>query len=184
MQRSNYKHWRNSQELGATLFMTATCLDFAHLFGRREIRELMAKHLIESHLTYNARLHAFVVMTHHFHIISSAPETRTCSWLMQKIKGEATKLLNGQLLETESAQTQMQVGLNDRQLWKRSFRGIPVQDERMMSDSIGYIHLNPVRAGYCENPEQYRWSSARLFQCGFYQVDYGFDLNKCLAEFS
>jgi hypothetical protein len=29
-----------------------------------------------------------------------------------------------------------------------------------------YVHLNPVRAGYVESPEDYRWSSARFLLAG------------------
>lgn len=29
---------------------------------------------------------------------------------------------------------------------------------------VRYVHLNPVRAGLCEGPEQYLWSSARLYE--------------------
>ncbi|MBC8066397.1 MAG: transposase [Chlorobia bacterium] len=182
--RSDYKHWRNSQELGATLFITSTCLDFAHLFRRDEMREFLAKHLLQQRLDLGARLHAFVVMTHHFHTISSAPEDRTCSWLVQKIKKSASEQMVELLTTAEKALVSQQLGLNERQFWMRSFRGIPIKDERMMENTSIYIHWNPIRSGFCEQPTAYRWSSAWLFERDLYDLDQGLKLSDCLSAFS
>jgi putative transposase len=34
-------------------------------------------------------------------------------------------------------------------------------DERYLYEAIRYVELNPVRAGLCRHPCDYRWSSAR-----------------------
>lgn len=45
-------------------------------------------------------------------------------------------------------------------LWQQRFYSVPM-DERHTLAALRYVELNPVRAGLCKNPEEWRWSSAR-----------------------
>jgi REP element-mobilizing transposase RayT len=44
-------------------------------------------------------------------------------------------------------------------LWEGAFRSVLVEDgEEALLATAGYIDLNPVRAGICKDPKDYRWS--------------------------
>jgi len=43
-------------------------------------------------------------------------------------------------------------------LWQERFHSF-VMDERYLLATVRYIELNPVRAGLCKKPEQWKWSS-------------------------
>jgi putative transposase len=45
-------------------------------------------------------------------------------------------------------------------LWQARFHSF-VMDENHLLAAVRYVELNPVRAGLCARPEQWRWSSAR-----------------------
>ena len=45
-------------------------------------------------------------------------------------------------------------------LWQGRFSSFPM-DDRYLYEALRYVELNPVRAGLCGHPAQYRWSSAR-----------------------
>ncbi len=45
-------------------------------------------------------------------------------------------------------------------LWQERFRSFPMH-ERHLYAAVRYIECNPVAAGLCEQPEQWKWSSAR-----------------------
>ncbi len=47
--------------------------------------------------------------------------------------------------------------LSQGPLWQRGFH-IRMPDNVL--ETLRYIHLNPVRAGFVEEPERYLWSSA------------------------
>jgi len=34
---------------------------------------------------------------------------------------------------------------------------------KVMGQKLEYIHMNPVKAGLCEHPEDYKYSSARFY---------------------
>ena len=44
-------------------------------------------------------------------------------------------------------------------LWEERFRSVLLEDGEAVRFCAAYIDLNPVRAGLCENPEDYRWCS-------------------------
>ena len=44
-------------------------------------------------------------------------------------------------------------------LWEERFRSVLLENGEAVRCCAAYIDLNPVRAGLCENPEDYRWCS-------------------------
>jgi putative transposase len=43
-------------------------------------------------------------------------------------------------------------------LWQERFHSFPMDEPHLLA-AVRYVELNPVRAGLCEKPEQWRWSS-------------------------
>jgi len=52
------------------------------------------------------------------------------------------------------------------QIWKREPFGIELLNESMFKQKLEYIHYNPVRAGLCNVPEDYYYSSAKFYLDG------------------
>ena len=47
------------------------------------------------------------------------------------------------------------------QLWQEGIKPKLIQGEQMMRDRIDYIHNNPVKRGYVDEPHHWKYSSAR-----------------------
>ncbi len=47
------------------------------------------------------------------------------------------------------------------QFWQEGVHPELIQDDSMMKQKIDYIHHNPVKRGYVEQAEHWRYSSAR-----------------------
>jgi putative transposase len=45
-------------------------------------------------------------------------------------------------------------------LWQSRFYSCPLDEQHLMA-AVRYIELNPVRAGLCSAPEEWRWSSVK-----------------------
>lgn len=56
-------------------------------------------------------------------------------------------------------------------LFQDRFKSEPVEDDRYFATVVRYIHRNPVKAGICERPDQYLWSSCRRLGCADSLVD-------------
>lgn len=162
--RSSYKHYENRSASGDVAFFTTTCLDFVHAFADPHIRSLMAASLIQDGSFYGAELHAFVIMPHHIHFIARVPEGKDSSWLAQRIKSNSARRILPQLAQGTLAQFNQQRGLNRRSFWRAGFREFCCGS--VFWQKVMYIHNNPVRAGLCNLPEEYFWSSARYFVIG------------------
>ena len=63
---------------------------------------------------------------------------------------------------------------NDRsyQFWERRPYKATMYNRKVASQKIDYIHYNPVKAGLCINPEDYKYSSARYYELNV--DDWGF----------
>ncbi len=164
--KSQYKHWINLSQNGEAAFVTSTCLDFAPLFERDEMKTKLMRILANDCKYYNALLFSFVIMQNHIHLIVQPNENMNISILMQRIKTNSSKALLPFLNHKERDYLSMQQRLNNRKLWKLSFRSVPIVDDKMFLEKAEYIHNNPVRAGIVEKPEDYYWSSARFYSEG------------------
>ena len=173
----------NTEQPGALVFVTTTCLDFSRAFQREEMRELASLSIVRDVQRYGATLSAFVVMPHHIHLLATCPADRTTSWLMQRLKSNLAKLALPRLLNHERAEFACQIGLNQRTFWKPGFRALPIVSERAFSQKVRYIHLNPVRAKLVQEAADYRWSSRRFWDAGVMSSVDGLDLVRVLEGF-
>jgi putative transposase len=49
----------------------------------------------------------------------------------------------------------------EKALWRRRYDDVPLPGTKAAMTRLHYMHGNPVRRGLVEQPENYRWSSAR-----------------------
>src|SRR5260370_35803311 len=93
------------------------------------------------------RLHAFVVMPDHFHLIITPAEDVALEKAIQYVKGgfsfRAKKELGFQSL-----------------VWQESFTNHRIRDPEDYERHRGYTHDNPVKSGLAKTPSEYPYSSA------------------------
>ncbi|MDZ4263309.1 MAG: transposase [Pseudomonadota bacterium] len=94
------------------------------------------------------RIHAYVLMTNHVHLLLSSDRPDACSVLMKSLGQRYVQYVN-------------RVYRRSGTLWEGRFRSCPVQEEAYLLSCQRYIELNPVRANMVEHPAEYRWSSYR-----------------------
>ncbi|NHZ88641.1 transposase [Massilia sp. CCM 8733] len=92
------------------------------------------------------RVHAYVLMTNHVHLLVS-PQSCSSPAVMMKMLGERyVPYVNRRRNRTGT-------------LWQGRYHSCLVQDARYLFVCQRYIELNPVRAGMVDHPLDYRWSS-------------------------
>ena len=94
------------------------------------------------------RIHAYVLMTNHVHLLLTARESQGPGALMKALGQRYVQYVN---------RTYQRSGT----LWEGRFRSCLAQDEGYLLGCMRYIELNPVRAGMVAHPAEYRWSSYR-----------------------
>jgi len=98
---------------------------------------------------YNGILFGYCLMDNHFHLLIQTLEPNI-SDIMQTLQGGYANWFRFK---------HRLVG----PLFQSRFKSVLVEDESYLVTLSSYIHLNPVRAGIVENPEDYRWSSAEVY---------------------
>jgi len=107
--------------------------------------EIFATNLKFACLAYNFRVHAFVLMQNHFHLLATAPEANFS-------KGVGT------LLEMTSRHIGHDLGrLNQK--FARRFRRSQISSLQYFFNAYKYVYLNPVSAGLVDRPEEYEFST-------------------------
>ena len=95
---------------------------------------------------YQCRIHAYVLMTNHVHLLVT-PEAVDSAALMMKYLGQRyVQYIN---------RTYRRSGT----LWEGRFKSCLAQDETYVLTCHRYIELNPVRASMVDHHRDYVWSS-------------------------
>ena len=94
------------------------------------------------------RIHAYVLMTNHVHLLVSADRGGAPGALMKALGQRYVQYFNRTYRRTGT-------------LWEGRYRSCLTQAEDYLLACQRYIELNPVRAGMVEHPADYRWSSYR-----------------------
>ena len=68
--------------------------------------------------------------------------------------------------EKAEMQKELLVQAKDRkyQVWERNSLGVPLWSPGVFGQKLEYIHYNPVKAGLCKYPEDYKYSSASFYE--------------------
>ena len=94
---------------------------------------------------YRWRLHAWCLMTNHFHLLVEVPEL-TLSRGMQRLNSTYAAYFNARFSH---------VG----HLFQQRFISRLIDSEEYFAEALRYIAFNPVRAGLCDYPADWAWSS-------------------------
>ncbi len=90
-------------------------------------------------------VHAFCLMTNHFHLLLETPRGELSRW-MQGILGNYAQWFNF---------TRKRTG----HLWQGRYKAILIERGPHLLECSRYIHLNPDRAGLTRPAERWKWSS-------------------------
>jgi putative transposase len=106
---------------------------------------------LRTHLGH--RVHAYVLMPDHVHLVVTPRESSDVSRVMHSLKLHTAREI-GALLESKGG------------VWQARFYERALRTPRDVEEAIAYVHDNPIRAGLAEKPEDYDWSSYRAYILG------------------
>ena len=110
---------------------------------------------------------AYVIMLDHTHLITDS--ARKIKDVLRFTNGIAAKRMIDHLKVNNYLTSLSKLRVQDRDrnhkhsVWEHHPNAFPVIGEGTFMQKVNYIHLNPVRAGLVEHPDDYLYSSARLW---------------------
>ena len=102
--------------------------------------------------SFSVRLHAFVLMLNHYHLLLTATDVDQLSNSMGMLAWRYARYFNAKYQRTGT-------------LWERRYYSKAVDTEEYLLRCLRYIEQNPVRANVTMSPAEYQWSSYRHHAC-------------------
>lgn len=135
--------------LDGTYHITAHGVNQESVFRDDEDRKRYLR-LIEEHTTAGyVRVLAYVLMGNHVHLVLATVDTNLSS-LVQRVHGIYAARMNRKYGRAGH-------------LFGGRFHCKAVEDDSYLLSVTRYVHRNPVRARIVEHPDQYVWSSYRVY---------------------
>jgi putative transposase len=150
-------------------FLTCTIVAWQAVFIRPQIVQVVLDSW--QFLQDNKRMEIFgyVILENHLHLIAQATDlakemgdfkSYTARRIVDYLKESGAKTL---LQELEFYKLRHKAETQQYQLWQEGGHPELIQGEEMMRQKLEYMHYNPVRRGYVDDPVHWRYSSARNY---------------------
>ncbi len=157
-------------------FMTWTIVQWADLLSRKRYRDIICDSLNYCTAHKGLRVYGYCIMTNHVHILLSAVNGNL-SDVLRDCKAHISRTLMKSILEEPESRRDWLLMLSkyaagghnrnrDYQLWEHDNHAIEIYSETFLLQKLGYIHDNPVRAGFVAEGHHWLYSSAADYYNG------------------
>jgi putative transposase len=174
MPRSRYRFLGND----APYFLTMTVNHWLAVFTRPETVEILfdSWRYLQAHADF--RLHGYVILENHLHLVASSPQLgsdvqRFKSYTARRIIDHLAEVRAERLLNLLALFKRVHKTQSEHQFWEEGSHPQRIESDAVMRQKLDYIHQNPVKRGFVDLPEHWRWSSARNYAglTGLIEVD-------------
>jgi len=159
-------------------FVTTTIVDWQYVFTSNSRFQIIVEALRYCIRHKGLQLHAYVIMPNHAHYILSTNANVSLSDVMRDMQRYTARQLISALINERSysllavfrnAAKLDQLG-NSFKVWQDGFHPVTIGSKRFARQKLLYLHDNPVRKGFVEHPEDWKYSSARNYRNDDYSL--------------
>ncbi len=148
--------------------MTATVNRWQPLFTRTEVVNIVLDSWRFLQREAGFQIYGYVILENHLHLIAASTDL---SRDMQRFKSYSAKQIIAYLEQHQAANMLELLALFKRahktestyQVWEEGNHPQLIESDEVMRQKLDYIHQNPVKRGYVDLPEHWRYSSARNY---------------------
>jgi putative transposase len=152
-------------------FVTFSVIGWIDVFSRESYKEIFINSLKYCQENKGLKLHAWVIMTNHVHLIMSS-NTNKIEDIVRDLKKYTSKKIIAAIQENPiESRKEWMLNLfsfagksnsnnKDYQFWKQDYHPIELNSAEKLKERLDYLHENPVRSGLVWEPWHYKYSSA------------------------
>lgn len=111
--------------------------------------DIFFSQLITAKDLFNVEIHAFCLMSNHYHLLIRTPQANLDKFMQYFSSGLSRKI--NKLCGADGA------------LFRSRYKSILIESHYYFIQLLKYIHLNPVEACICKKPEEYELSSYKNY---------------------
>ena len=135
-------------------FVTFCCYRRRPLLSGDESRRIFESALERVRRSYGLYVYGYVVMPEHVHLLLGEPQRDTLADALKSLKqGVSRRLIS-------------KAKMCGKHFWQKRYYDFNVRNYPQFVEKLRYTHRNPVKAGLCERPEDWQWSSFRHYATG------------------
>ena len=147
-------------------FFTSVAHDRLPVFQTDKLKKIMADALNEARTSGQFSIFAYVIMPDHNHIITD--NAREPSETLRFLNGISAKRILDHLKSIGGPSLEKLKMFEKKRgykysVWEHHSDTLLVTSESVFLQKVNYIHLNPVKAGLVEHPDDYLYSSSRIW---------------------
>lgn len=167
MARSRYKVF----EKHYPYFATGTVIQWLPLFSNPEVVNYILDSWVFMQEQNRLTIYAYVIMENHLHMVVSSDnlskelgnfKSYTARQIIDYYKRNGSKFI----LSAFSNGKQAFKRDREYQFWQEGSHPQQMRKRKIITQKIEYIHYNPIRRGYVNDPVHWRYSSARNYVQG------------------
>ncbi|MFN2343811.1 MAG: transposase [Desulfonatronovibrio sp.] len=152
-------------------FLTCTALEWLPVFSRPEAVQIIFDSWNFLRKEAEMRLYGYVILENHTHFIAQSPDLgrevhRFKSYTARSIIDHLQEINHQSFLRLLNLSRKIHKTDRKYQLWQEGVHAELIMSDKMMRQKLDYIHYNPVKRGYVELPEHWRYSSASNYNDG------------------
>jgi REP element-mobilizing transposase RayT len=160
------------QDQDKPYFVTFTVIQWLDIFIRKEYKDILLESLRYCQENKGLEVYGYCIMTSHAHLIIARNGDRSLDGIIGDIKKfTAKRLIEAIKSNPQESRKELLMWLFEKagrangnntnyQLWQQHSHPIELATNEMISQTLKYVHNNPVEAGIVLSPEHYLYSSA------------------------
>jgi REP element-mobilizing transposase RayT len=159
-------------------FLTCTVMEWLPVFTRPDTVQIVLNSWLYLREHEGMRLYGYVILENHLHFVAHSERLDLCvrhfkSFTARRIIDHLAAHSEEHLLARLRSAKQAHKTDREFQFWQEGSHAELVFSEDMMREKLDYIHANPVKRGYVDRAEHWRYSSARNYagETGLIGVD-------------
>ena len=149
-------------------FITSTVIDWVPLI----INDNLAKIILDSFKYCQTHkdllIFGFVIMPNHFHAIVGLADPMRIPDVIRDLKRHTSRQMTLYFSQKLPEDTHLSwlrpfYGHHINHVWQEGYHPVLLKSEKWFVQKLEYIHWNPVKKGFVERPEYWKYSSARNY---------------------
>ena len=167
MARSRYKIFEGDEHV--PYFLTITVVNWLPFLNAPWVADVLLDSLRFLQKNGRLTLYVYTIMENHLHLIAAAHDL---SKEIGDFKSYTARQIIDRYREQGAADILRQLAWHKRshktdrpyQFWQEGSHPQRIQNMEMMQQKASYIHYNPVKRGWIDDPIHWRYSSARNYE--------------------
>ena len=158
-----------SNEQNTFHYVTLVTFNRVPVFRSDHACEIFVKTLADVRARYPYKLMGYVIMPDHVHASVNRSVDTISDWL-RRVRGNSAREILAWLREEGhlTSLNKLELAIPQKRhhthaVWQTDPSVIDLWSPKFVRQKLNYLHMNPTRAGLCEHPADWKWSSYRAY---------------------